>query len=113
MRAFARPFSATPPPKQRSGRLRFLLECAGDVHEGVLEHTLHARGDIRKSPAFGGLDVDRLYDGRGGPNRSTNFDEYDRAAVVWYSKYSGTSANAPSGVRRMTLRTRSIIVGRP
>ncbi len=23
---------------------------------------------------------------RGGPNRSTNFDEYDRAAVVWYSK---------------------------
>ena len=41
-------------------QLRFLLQCAGDVHERVLEHALHARRDVGESPAFGGLDVDRL-----------------------------------------------------
>ena len=50
---------------------------------------------------------------RGGPNRSTNFEEYDRLAVVWNSKYSGASANAPSAVGRINFRTWSAMTGRP
>ena len=42
---------------------------------------------------------------RGGPNRSTNFDEYDRVAFVWYWKYSGAISKAPSGVGRINWRT--------
>src|SRR6185503_18009890 len=36
------------------------MERAGDVYESLLDDTLHAGSAIRKTAAFGGLDVDRL-----------------------------------------------------
>jgi hypothetical protein len=100
------PIQRHPSTEAQIRQLRFLLQCPGDVHERVLQHALHARRDVGESPALRqSRRRSARTDGRGGPKRSTNFDEYDRVAVVWYSKYSGTIANAPSGVRRITLRT--------
>ena len=59
---------------------RLLMERARDVHERVLEHTLHARRAVGEAPALGGPEVDRLVraDAAARTGRRT-VDEYDRA----------------------------------
>ena len=90
------------------------MERARDVHQRVFEDALHAGGAVREAPALGGLEVDRVV---GVARRPEQIDEprgdTSGVEVVWNSKYSGTRAKPPSGVRRITLRTCSVIVGRP
>ena len=42
------------------GQTRFLTKRPGDFHQRVLQHPLHARGAVRKPPAFRGLQIKGL-----------------------------------------------------
>ena len=70
------PFSATPPPRQRSRGRVSACSAARDVDQDVLEHPLHAGGDVGVAPPVrrraGRSDRTRS---RGGPNSSTNLRE--------------------------------------
>jgi len=77
----ARPFNATPPPKHRSDspvsrwRARAMSTACPRARAARSRRS-------QRSAGLDGLEVDRLVRRASGPNRSTNFDEYDRLAVV-------------------------------
>ena len=84
MRALAQPLSATPPPKQRSARP--VSSCSARVMSTsvVLEHALHAGGEVGEAPALGASR------GRWLVRRARRAEELDeprrvraRRAVVW------------------------------
>jgi hypothetical protein len=88
------------------GQAGFAPQRPRDVQQRVLEHRLHAGRAVGEPAAVVALQIDRIVGVAGAPKSSTNAGENDRLALVWYSKYSGTSANPPSAVRRITFRRR-------
>ena len=84
------------------------VQRARDVDQDVLEHALHAGGAVGEAPALGASRGRSARSGCAAARTDRRIATNTIAsAVVWNSKYSRSSAKAPSGVRRISLRTSS------
>ena len=88
-------------------------EARRDVDEDVLEHALDAGGAIGEALPLGGLEIDRLVRMA---RRAEEVDEFGRIGALGRRlklEIFGIERERAVGVRRITLRTWSTIVGRP